>query len=186
MSAGRTAVSVHGVKVVRIREHKIPSANSAPYICVEGPDGNLWFCESGAAKIGRLDPSTYAFANLHCRRRSATPIGIVLGRDGNLWFAEKKANKIGRYHAGQRHCRIPAADAECRPDGISSALTAICGFPKPMWTDRPHHARTEKSPSSRPASRQAASRCRSSCATARCGSARPRATASAASPSTAR
>ena len=41
---------------VLIREHRIPSANSAPYICVEGPDRNLWFCESGAAKIGRFDP----------------------------------------------------------------------------------------------------------------------------------
>jgi len=33
---------------VTIREHKIPSANSKPYIAVEGPDGALWFCENGA------------------------------------------------------------------------------------------------------------------------------------------
>ena len=26
-----------------IREHKIPTPDSKPYIAVEGPDGNLWF-----------------------------------------------------------------------------------------------------------------------------------------------
>ena len=51
-------MSVRGVNAVRIREHKIPSAASAPYICVEGPDGNLWFCESGADKIGCFDTRT--------------------------------------------------------------------------------------------------------------------------------
>src|ERR1035441_4395523 len=79
-----------------IREHRIPSANSAPYICVEGPDGNLWFCESGAAKIGRFDPRSGAFTEFALPTPSATPIGITLGPDDNLWFAQKKANKIGR------------------------------------------------------------------------------------------
>ena len=37
-----------------IREHRIPTAGSKPYIAVEGRDGCLWFCESGASKIGRL------------------------------------------------------------------------------------------------------------------------------------
>ena len=32
-----------------IREHRIPTPDSKPYIAVEGPDGNLWFCESGAS-----------------------------------------------------------------------------------------------------------------------------------------
>ncbi len=67
---------------VLMQKHRIPSANSTPYICVEGPDRNLWFCESGA-----------------------TPIGIALGADGHLWFAQKKANKIGRLTPCRvRHC----------------------------------------------------------------------------------
>ena len=89
-SRPRTARSVH------IREHRIPSANSAPYICVEGPDRNLWFCESGAAKIGRFDPRTGTFAEFSLPIADATPIGITLGADGNLWFTQKRANKIGR------------------------------------------------------------------------------------------
>src|SRR5436190_16587140 len=84
------------VRVPTIREHKIPTANSGPYICVEGPDGALWFCESGAAKIGRLDPATAAFTEFEIPTRNATPIGITVGGDGNLWFCEKAGNKIGR------------------------------------------------------------------------------------------
>ena len=30
-----------------IREHRIPAKGSEPYICTEGPDGGVWFCQSG-------------------------------------------------------------------------------------------------------------------------------------------
>ena len=46
---------------VAMREHKIPSADSKPYIAMQGPDGALWFCESGASKIGRFDPDRGTF-----------------------------------------------------------------------------------------------------------------------------
>ncbi len=65
---------------VTIREHRIPSADAKPYIAVEGHDGALWFCESGASKIGRFDPDRGTFtefalagqdrdADRHRRRR---------------------------------------------------------------------------------------------------------------------
>src|SRR5271155_2879190 len=79
-----------------IREHRIPSADSKPYIAVEGPDGALWFCENGASKIGRFDPDDGTFTEFALPTPDAAPIGITVGGDGNLWFAEKAANKIGR------------------------------------------------------------------------------------------
>ena len=79
-----------------IREHRIPTAGSKPYIAVEGRDGCLWFCESGASKIGRFDPKTYAFKEFDLPTPNATPIGIIEGPDGAFWFAEKTGNKIGR------------------------------------------------------------------------------------------
>src|SRR5262245_25424383 len=79
-----------------ISEHRIPAKDSKPYIAVEGPDRCLWFCESGASKIGRLDPKTYAFTEFDLPTPEATPIGITVGGDGALWFAEKSGNKIGR------------------------------------------------------------------------------------------
>src|SRR5262245_48418227 len=86
----------HSVAPPSIREHRIPAKDSKPYIAVEGPDGCLWFCESGVSKIGRLDPKSYQFTEFDLPTPNATPIGITVGADGNLWFAEKSANKIGR------------------------------------------------------------------------------------------
>ena len=73
-----------------IREHRIPTAGSKPYIAVEGRDRCLWFCESGASKIGRLDPSTYTLqrvrpadrerhADRHRRRPRRRP--LVRGKE---------------------------------------------------------------------------------------------------------
>src|SRR5215210_1912956 len=69
----------------KILEHKIPSAGSAPYICVEGPDRCLWFCESGASKIGRFDPASAAFTEFTLPTPNANPIGCTIGPDGNVW-----------------------------------------------------------------------------------------------------
>ena len=112
-------MSVRGVKAVRIREHKIPSADSAPYICVEGPDDNLWFCESGADKIGCFDTRTANFREFALPTPGAMPIGIVLGRDGNLWFAQKKANKIGRLSPGGAFAEFIVPTPHAGPDGIA-------------------------------------------------------------------
>ncbi len=59
-----------------------------------GPDGNLWFVENLANKIGRVTPagsiSEFALASY------GGLVGITAGPDGNLWFTEYHANKIGR------------------------------------------------------------------------------------------
>ncbi|HTZ01159.1 MAG TPA: hypothetical protein VMC05_02415, partial [Xanthobacteraceae bacterium] len=64
---------------VTIREHKIPTPDAKPYIAAEGPDGALWFCESGAAKIGRFDPDIGTFTEFALPTANATPIGIIAG-----------------------------------------------------------------------------------------------------------
>src|SRR5215468_4756778 len=73
------------------RFHKIPSPNSEPYICIAGPDGRLWFCESGASTIGRLDAGTGSIDEFVLPEAGATPIGITPGADGAMWFCAKKA-----------------------------------------------------------------------------------------------
>ena len=63
---------------------------------MEGPDRCVWFCESGASKIGRFDPADGTFREWTLPTPDAMPIGLVLGGDGALWFAEKAVNQIGR------------------------------------------------------------------------------------------
>src|SRR5947209_16402125 len=112
----QTSSRLGGKAAPTIREHRIPAANSGPYICVEGPDRALWFCESGAAKIGRFDPAASRFTEFDLPTRNATPIGITVGADGNLWFAEKAANKIGRITPRGDITEFPIPTAGAGPD----------------------------------------------------------------------
>ena len=67
---------------------------SGPLVVVQGPDGNLWFTEFDAAKIGRITPSgtvTEFSAGIQARSQ---PVGITVGPDDNLWFAEFNAAQI--------------------------------------------------------------------------------------------
>src|SRR5262245_39703041 len=84
------------VRPPEIREHRIPTPGSKPYIAMEGFDRCLWFCESGTSKIGRFDPATAAFTEFDLPTGNATPIGITVGGDGNYWFCEKTAHQVGR------------------------------------------------------------------------------------------
>ncbi len=74
--------------------HYNPTVNSSPqYICA-GPDGNVWFTEASADRIGRITPAgsiaEYPLASGSC------PMGICAGPDGNLWYAASSTSKIGR------------------------------------------------------------------------------------------
>ncbi len=68
--------------------------NASPWGIAAGPDGNLWFTESGTTQIGRITPSgtVTQYGGL---TPSSSPEGITLGPDGNLWFTEFAADQIG-------------------------------------------------------------------------------------------
>ena len=69
------------------------TAGSSPYALAAGPDGNLWFTELTANRIGRITPAgvvTEFSAGI-----SSSGEGITAGPDGNLWFAEP-AGRVGR------------------------------------------------------------------------------------------
>jgi len=101
-----------------IREHWIPTPDSGPYIAVEGPDGNLWFCESRAAKIGCFDPNTGSFREFALPSHDSMPIGIAAGSDGNLWFTEKEGNRVGRITLDGAIAEFAVPTVRAAPDGI--------------------------------------------------------------------
>ncbi len=77
-----------------IQEYAVPTANSQPLCITAGPDGNLWFTESAANKIGRVTPA--GVVTEYSLSPNTVPSGITAGPDGNLRFTELQANKIGR------------------------------------------------------------------------------------------
>ena len=72
------------------------TANSAPQSITAGPDGNLWFTESAANKIGRITPTGVVTEFVNGLSAGSKPWGITSGPDGNLWFTERGTSKIGR------------------------------------------------------------------------------------------
>jgi virginiamycin B lyase len=81
-----------------VTEYPITS-NSDPNGMTEGPDGNVWFTECNASKIGRIttDGTVTEFSTTTASTR---PQGIASGPDGALWFTESSAHKVGRITTG--------------------------------------------------------------------------------------
>jgi len=78
-----------------ITEYTIPTSGSQPYGIVPGPDGNLWFTENVAGKIGRITTAG-TITEFPTPSTASGPEGIAPGADGNLWFAESSIGKIGK------------------------------------------------------------------------------------------
>jgi virginiamycin B lyase len=78
-----------------VNSFNIPTSNAEPFNITSGPDGNLWFTELNANKIGQLTPLGQ-FTEFNIPSSNAGANYITSGPDGNLWFTELNANKIGR------------------------------------------------------------------------------------------
>jgi hypothetical protein len=74
----------------------IPTPNSNPDEIRPGPDGNLWFTETGANQLARITPAG-VITEIPIPTPSSGPSGFVTGPDGKLWVAEANANQIGRF-----------------------------------------------------------------------------------------
>jgi streptogramin lyase len=78
-----------------------------------GLDGNLWFTETGADRIGEINPTTHVVHQFDLTAGS-NPIGITAGPDGNLWFTENGTNRIGSIN--------PATDVISEYGGLHGGL----------------------------------------------------------------
>jgi streptogramin lyase len=76
-----------------ITEFPTPSRGSGPVGVSAGLDGNVWFTEFAASKIGRVSPLTGAITEYAA---TGGPARITLGPDGALWYTALSSAKIGR------------------------------------------------------------------------------------------
>jgi virginiamycin B lyase len=75
-----------------LRRFVIPTAKAGAEMITAGPDGALWFTESEAAKIGRIDDAG-RITEYPIPTPTSTPVGIAAGSDGDLWFADQANNQ---------------------------------------------------------------------------------------------
>ncbi len=78
-----------------VTEYPIPTPTSQPFGIVSGTDGNLWFTEQAANKIGKSTPSG-VISEFPVTTTSALPTEIANGPTGTnkLWFTENGVGKI--------------------------------------------------------------------------------------------
>jgi virginiamycin B lyase len=83
-----------------ITEFPIPTANSQPNGITTGPDGNLWFAETGTGPglggIGRMTTEG-VFTEYRLGLTQSQPYGITSGPGGALWYTatERNGNRVG-------------------------------------------------------------------------------------------
>jgi virginiamycin B lyase len=107
----------------KITEFPLPNANSLPSGITLGPDGNLWFTETGNNKIGRITTAG-VITEFPIPTANSQPNGITTGPDGALWFAETGAGPglggIGRMTTEGVFTEFRLSLTQSQPYGITS------------------------------------------------------------------
>jgi streptogramin lyase len=76
--------SALGAPVGQTSDSATPTAASGPEGIVAGADGNLWFVEFAASKIGEINPVTHAITEFPTPTAASGPLGITAGPGGSL------------------------------------------------------------------------------------------------------
>jgi streptogramin lyase len=73
------------------------TSTSDPLGITKGPDGNLWFTDAGASRIGKISTSGTGFAEYATGTPNATPVAITSAAS-QLWFTELSGsvNQVAR------------------------------------------------------------------------------------------
>lgn len=117
-----TLVAASGPKApseqFRIRSFPIPSPASNSTRIALGPDGNLWFTESGHNQIGRVTHRGVV-TEFILPTANARPTDITEGPDGAMWFTEGPVGTIGRIAMNGR-----VTEVRFGPSNMADGITA--------------------------------------------------------------
>jgi virginiamycin B lyase len=102
-----------------ITEYPLPTAASNPTAIIKGSDGNLWFVETAANKIGKITTAG-AITEFAIPTPNSGLAGITTGPDGNIWFTESTGNKIGKIAADGSITEYPLPTANSLPTSITA------------------------------------------------------------------
>jgi streptogramin lyase len=75
-----------------------PASNTRLGGITEGPDGSVWFTESDANLVTRIDPTTHQMTEYPVA--GVGPYSITLGPDGNLWYTLSSASPMSATDSG--------------------------------------------------------------------------------------
>lgn len=113
------AIGLVGLRDDACELFRLPAAGVArePWAVAKGPDGNLWFTDRGAGRIGRLSPErTWEEFQLPPGLR---PLELVAGHDGRMYFTLEGRHRIGAIVAVPR--AEPKGEPAAAPDTPATA-----------------------------------------------------------------
>lgn len=102
-----------------LTEYTLPAGGKRPVYIVSGPDGNVWFTETG--KIGRITPD--GRITQYPLPEAGDPNGMTIGPDGALWLVVNA--DILRMSMGGSFARFPLPMSFTRP--LTAIVTASDG-----------------------------------------------------------
>jgi streptogramin lyase len=105
---------IPSVGSLQFQEFALPDAASGPWGICLGPDGNVWFTELAAGRIGRLNPTTGQVTEFSLPA-GAEPRGIVTGQDLNLWFTDSARDLAVRMTPDGSMVEFPLPTRGSRP-----------------------------------------------------------------------
>ena len=108
-------------------EYGIGTSNSQPWgLAVDG-EGNVWFAEAAADKIGKLDVSSGVITESGPLALGSQPWAVAVAGDGTVWFTEKAGNRIGKLNpvTGQITEYPELAPAASEPSAIALHGNAV-------------------------------------------------------------
>ncbi len=100
----QTSTALPNTTLQYIQEFPLNRSGAVPGPIAVAPDGTVWFAETNAGRLGRLDPATKNITEFQFRNsstyilsKSSTRIinSVATDSEGNVWFTLSAANAIG-------------------------------------------------------------------------------------------
>jgi hypothetical protein len=127
-----SAVSASALPLGETHDFGTPSGTIGLGGITVGPEGNLWFSEETASKIGEINPTTDATSDFATPTASALPEKITVGPEGNLWFTELGVSKIGEINPTTH-----ATSDFATPTPSSTPIAIAVGPDGNLWFSEP-------------------------------------------------
>lgn len=126
------AIGTPAHATIAVTEYPIPTPDSQPNAIILGPDGNMWFTEPNADKIGKSTPGG-AITEYSVPTPDAAPGYVTAGPDGNVWFTEAFGDKIARITPSGVITEYPAPTASGYYLGITTGSDGNLWFYGSVW-----------------------------------------------------
>ena len=103
------------------------ASGANPSRITSGPDGNLWFTEPDAGRVGRITPAGVITEFGAAQLSGERPYDITASSDNQLWFTESQGVGIGSVTTSGTITEYPLPHANSGPAGITKVTFG------PLW-----------------------------------------------------